>query len=294
MSQLRHPNIVQFLGNCYFTGSPIPVLLTEKHVTNLVCLLETSPNIFISVKVHLLTGTSQGLVYLHTRNPPIVHHNLSAQNVLIDSGCNAKIADVGLSRVIVSHSGQLARAKEAAQYHTATDIFSFGVISLFTITQIYPTDINPATLNSQDTSKTKNYEAEWQEQHTDLMKTALGDTHSLITLTRNCLNSSTEDQPSAVEVLRQLKEVGKNLPNYFKAKLELLGRISETQEQAQQHSGACKKNFSNVVPPDQEKQEVIYNASTSPSCNSHIVKRYMCYYCNSSRCSECSCSMIVC
>ena len=253
MSQLRHPNIVQFLGVCYFTGSPLPGLLTEKYLISLDSLLETYPDISISVKVHLLTGTSQGLVYLHSHNPPIVHHNLSAQNVLIDSGCNAKITDVGLSRMIAGHSGQLAQAQEATQYRTATDIFSFGVISLFTITQVNPKDLNPTTSNPQDPSK--NYETERQEQYIESMKQALGETHPLIKLTSNCLKD-TEDQPSAVELLRQLKEVGKNLPNCFKAKLELLCRISETQEQAQQHSGVGKKTFPKKVVADKEKQEV--------------------------------------
>ena len=60
MSQLRHPHIVQFLGVCYLPGSPIPVLLMEKLLTSLDNLLETSPNIPLDVKVHLLTGTGQG------------------------------------------------------------------------------------------------------------------------------------------------------------------------------------------------------------------------------------------
>ena len=62
MSQLRHPHIVQFLGVAYLPGSPIPVLLMEKLQTSLDNLLETSPNIPLDVKVHLLTGTAQGVV----------------------------------------------------------------------------------------------------------------------------------------------------------------------------------------------------------------------------------------
>ena len=62
MSQLRHPHIVQFLGVAYLPGSPIPVLLMEKLQTSLDNLLETSHTIPIEVKVHLLTGTAQGMV----------------------------------------------------------------------------------------------------------------------------------------------------------------------------------------------------------------------------------------
>ena len=92
MSQLRHPHIVQFLGVAYLPGSPIPVLLMEKLHTSLDNLLETSPNIPLDVKVHLLTGTARGVVYLHSHTPPIAHRDLTARNILIDSGLIAKIA----------------------------------------------------------------------------------------------------------------------------------------------------------------------------------------------------------
>ena len=163
MSQLRHPHIVQFLGVCYLPGAQLPVLLMEKLQTSLDNLLETSPNIPIDLKVHLLTGTGRGVVYLHSRTPPIAHRDLSAKNILVDNGLNAKIADLGVSRIVNIQPGRLAASMtqmpgtgvymppEAAQeegvtrYNTAIDIFSFGVVSLFTLTQTFPKDLKPAT-----------------------------------------------------------------------------------------------------------------------------------------------------
>ena len=140
MSQLRHPHIVQFLGVCYLPGAQLPVLLMEKLQTSLDNLLETSPNIPIDLKVHLLTGTGRGVVYLHSRTPPIAHRDLSAKNILVDNGLNAKIADLGVSRIVNIQPGRLAASMtqmpgtgvymppEAAQeegvtrYNTAIDI----------------------------------------------------------------------------------------------------------------------------------------------------------------------------
>ncbi len=48
----------------------------------------------------LLTGTGRGVVYLHSRTPPIAHRDLSAKNILVDNGLNAKIADMGVSRIV--------------------------------------------------------------------------------------------------------------------------------------------------------------------------------------------------
>ena len=163
MSQLRHPHIVQFLGVAYLPGSPIPVLLMEKLQTSLDNLLETSPNIPLDVKVHLLTGTARGVVYLHSHSPPIAHRDLTARNILIDSGLIAKIGDLGVARMVNIQPGQLAatmtagpgnnlymppetvQEEGATRYNTAIDIFSFGVVSLFTLTQTFPNDLKPAT-----------------------------------------------------------------------------------------------------------------------------------------------------
>ena len=153
MSQLRHPHIVKFLGVCYLVGSQLPVLLMENLQTSLDNLLETSPKIPINVKVHLLTGTGRGVVYLHSRTPPIAHRDLSAKNILVDNGLNAKIADLGVSRIVNIQPGRLvasmtqmpgtgvymppevAQEEGVTRYNTGIDIFSFGVVSLFTLTQ---------------------------------------------------------------------------------------------------------------------------------------------------------------
>ena len=226
MSQLRHPHIVQFLGVAYLPGSPIPVLLMEKLQTSLDNLLETSPNIPLDVKVHLLTGTARGVVYLHSHTPPIAHRDLTARNILIDSGLVAKIADLGVARMVNIQPGQLAatmtagpgnnlymppetvQEEGATRYNTAIDIFSFGVVSLFTLTQTFPKDLKPATFFDKATQKiVGRSEIERREEYILLMKSCLGETHPLVKLTLDCLEYITTDRPPAVKVLRRLEEV---------------------------------------------------------------------------------------
>ena len=251
MSRLRHPNIVQFLGVCYFPGSQLPALLMEKLQTSLDNLLETNPDIPIDIKLHFLTGTSQGVVYLHSHSPPIVHRDLSARNVLIDSGGNAKIADMGVARMVNIQPGQLAATMTRApganlymppeavhdeggtRYNTSIDIFSFGVISLFTLTQTFPKDLKPPNYRDPKTRRlVARTEIERREDYIQLMKTNLGSTHSLVKLTLSCLEYDQEDRPSAVAVLRQLREVGMTVPqNCPETKLELLRRLSLKEEE---------------------------------------------------------------
>ena len=246
MSQLRHPHIVQFLGVAYLPGSPIPVLLMEKLQTSLDNLLETSPNIPLDVKVHLLTGTAQGVVYLHSHTPPIAHRDLTARNILIDSGLAAKIADLGVARMVNIQPGQLAatmtagpgnnlymppetvQEEGATRYNTAIDIFSFGVVSLFTLTQTFPKDLKPHNYLDPRTRRiVGRSEIERREHYIQLMQVALGETHPLVKLTLDCLEYLPEDRPSAMEVLRRLKEVGRTVPqNCTETKLELIQQIT--------------------------------------------------------------------
>ena len=247
MSQLRHPHIVQFLGVAYLPGSPIPVLLMEKLQTSLDNLLETSPNIPLDVKVHLLTGTARGVVYLHSHTPPIAHRDLTARNILIDSGLIAKIADLGVARMVNIQPGQLAatmtagpgnnlymppetvQEEGATRYNTTIDIFSFGVVSLFTLTQVFPKDLKPATYRDPVTRRVLGRtEIERREHYIQPMQADLGETHPLVKLTLDCLEYDPEDRPSAVEVLRRLKEVGRTVPgNCTETKLELIQQIGD-------------------------------------------------------------------
>ena len=252
MSQLRHPHIVQFLGVAYLPGSPIPVLLMEKLQTSLDNLLETSPNIPLDVKAHLLTGTAQGVVYLHSHNPPIAHRDLTARNILIDSGLTAKIADLGVARMVNIQPGQLAatmtagpgnnlymppetvQEEGATRYNTAIDIFSFGVVSLFTLTQTFPKNLKPHNYRDPVTRRLEGRtEIERREDYIQLMNAALGETHPLVKLTLDCLEHFPEDRPSALEILRRSEAVGRTVPLSYTV-LGLIQQISEKEEHTEQ------------------------------------------------------------
>ena len=111
MSTLRHPHIVQFLGGCFLQGSRLPTLVMECLLTSLHDLLapETQPppgvprplSFFtMSLKCSVLHNVASGLAYLHERAPPVIHRDLSARNVLLNSGLVGKIADLGVARIV--------------------------------------------------------------------------------------------------------------------------------------------------------------------------------------------------
>ena len=152
MAEMRHPHVVQFLGLCFLEGSTLPVLVMERLDSSLNDLLENTPGLPLTLKRSLLVDIVRGLVYLHSHNPPVVHRDLSASNVLLTSSLVAKITDLGNARIINLQPGQLARTltrlpgtmvymppeafDEHAQYGPRLDIFAFGHLTLFTLTQV--------------------------------------------------------------------------------------------------------------------------------------------------------------
>jgi class 3 adenylate cyclase len=47
--------------------------------------------------LHMLRDISQGIRFLHSANPPVIHGDLKSANILVDSKFRAKISDFGLS-----------------------------------------------------------------------------------------------------------------------------------------------------------------------------------------------------
>ena len=278
MSQLRHPHIVQFLGVAYLPGCPIPVLLMEKLQTSLHNLLDTSPNIPPDIKVYLLTGTARGVVYLHSHTPPIAHRDLTARNILIDSGLTAKIADLGVARIVSIKPGQLVATmtiapgnnlymppeavheRGATRYNTAIDIFSFGVVSLFTLTQTFPDDLKPPTYKDPTTKRLiGRNEIERRREYIVLMTDSLGEAHPLVRLTVDCLEYDPRDRPSAMEVLRRLEGVGRRVPQKCsKTKLELVQRIQYLKKKSEEQlSERDAKHACEIMQFKAEKQDQV-------------------------------------
>ena len=251
MSLLRHPHIVQFLGVCYLQGSRLPVLLMEKLPTSLDDLLEKHKEIPLDVKYSILVDVSRGLVYLHCRDPAIAHRDLTARNILLDLGLTAKIADLGVARMVNLRPGQVAATmtrapgniiymppeaveeEGAARYNTAIDMFSFGNVALFTLTQVFMKNLKAPNYRDPTTQKlVARSEIERREEYVQLMYRDLSERHPVVRLVLQCLEYDQVDRPSAVEVLQRLEEAGNIIPqNCRETKLELIHRITGVQRE---------------------------------------------------------------
>ena len=61
-----------------------------------------------SKRIQIAADIAEGMEFLHSRKPPLIHRDLKSQNVLLSSDGRAKIADFGLSRFTEVHQLQEA------------------------------------------------------------------------------------------------------------------------------------------------------------------------------------------
>ncbi|KAF8517248.1 kinase-like domain-containing protein, partial [Hysterangium stoloniferum] len=101
-SSLSHPNILKCLGYSYdFTPATtfqLPALISPwmSHGT-LLSYIASNPK---SDRIHLIKGISSALVFLHRRNPLIVHGDIRAGNILVSDEGVPCLTDFGLSRFV--------------------------------------------------------------------------------------------------------------------------------------------------------------------------------------------------
>eukprot|EP00027_Filamoeba_sp_ATCC50430_P014693 CAMPEP_0168578360 /NCGR_PEP_ID=MMETSP0413-20121227/21288_1 /TAXON_ID=136452 /ORGANISM="Filamoeba nolandi, Strain NC-AS-23-1" /LENGTH=599 /DNA_ID=CAMNT_0008612195 /DNA_START=126 /DNA_END=1925 /DNA_ORIENTATION=- len=138
LTKLRHPCICQFLGIAvkeqgYCIVSELMYCSLYSFVREDMDLLNSLPKL----RWNIAFDIARGINYMHTRNPPILHRDLSSKNVLLQqTSYSAKVADFGLSR---SKADSMTRGTGALQwmapevfkgrkYTELCDVYSFAII----------------------------------------------------------------------------------------------------------------------------------------------------------------------
>ena len=186
-SRLDHPNIVRFIGVYYpDRHSVFPVMMMELMAESLTHYVK-KPNISIKMKASILYDVALGLNYLHSFNPPIIHQDLSPNNILLSRDSVAKISDLGVAKVVQADSRatqktMLTKAPgtvdfmppeslgETPQYDTSLDIFSYAGIVLHVVNQEWPSPANQASINPKTGKATGLSEVERRQAYVDKMK----------------------------------------------------------------------------------------------------------------------------
>ncbi|XP_054451770.1 receptor-interacting serine/threonine-protein kinase 2 isoform X2 [Pteronotus mesoamericanus] len=73
------------------------------------------PDVAWPLRFRILHEIALGVNYLHNMNPPLLHHDLKTQNILLDDEFHVKIADFGLSKWRMMSLSQSRNSKSAPE-----------------------------------------------------------------------------------------------------------------------------------------------------------------------------------
>lgn len=242
LSQMRHPNIVQFLG-VYFEreNSRVPVLVMEYLPVSIAHTLEADvlPGELI---YSVLRDVALGLCYLHNHAPPIIHRDLSANNVLLTSDFTAKISDLGMAKILNLTPQQcMTRAPgtpaymppEALvarpRYTTKMDIFSYGILIIHVLSGQWPIPLCEAVCSDPNNPKQNIPVSEADRRDEYLAE--IGYDHPLMELIRRCIQNCFSHRPKADDILQQMNQMMIRFPPTFANKLEMLHQIQVDAEE---------------------------------------------------------------
>ena len=203
----------------YPPKNKLPVIVMEKMQWTLRDLVEKCGNLSCSKAGTILNDVCLGLQYLHTRTPPIIHRDLTPNNILLCYHYRARITDIGVVRTLETADTELTQAPGTATfmppeclsdkpaYDRSLDVFSLGGIILYIATQQWPTPSPRVSFDPVTNIRIFCTSVEQRLQYIDKMTGAFADLEPLVI---SCLDDIPKNRPSVTEVLAKIQQIKKN------------------------------------------------------------------------------------
>ena len=131
LAAIRHRNIVKFYGSCSSAKHSFLVyeFMDRGSLGSILTNEEKAIQLDWSMRLNVIKGMARALSYIHHGcAPPIIHRDISSNNVLLDSEYEAHISDFGTARLLKPDSSNWTSFAGTSGY-TAPGDFSLCVTS---------------------------------------------------------------------------------------------------------------------------------------------------------------------
>lgn len=163
---IRHRNIVKLYGFCSHAKHSILVyeFVERGSLRKVLNEEEHAGKMDWDKRMNLIKGVANALSYMHHDcSPPIIHRDISSNNVLLDSEYEAHVSDFGTARLLMPDSSNWTSfagtfgytAPELAytmKVDEKCDVYSFGVLTLEVMMGKHPGDFISSLMLSASTS----------------------------------------------------------------------------------------------------------------------------------------------
>nr|KAJ0198993.1 hypothetical protein LSAT_V11C600326560 [Lactuca sativa] len=223
LSRYRHENLISLLGFCDEDGEKILVYEHASHGSLDHHL--SRPTLTWRQRLKICLGAAMGLSYLHDpkgTQQRVLHRDIKSSNILLDENWNAKVSDMGLSKIapanqqhtflvsnVVGTFGYLDPMYLAMSILTKeSDVYSFGVVLFEVLCGRLCFEYNKGHLRSLVHLWKKNYKQKkldeiiFQDLKQQMDPSSL-ETYSDIAY--RCLQKSRDERPKMCEVVEKLE-----------------------------------------------------------------------------------------
>ncbi|XP_065862341.1 probable leucine-rich repeat receptor-like protein kinase At1g35710 isoform X1 [Euphorbia lathyris] len=217
LTNIRHRNIVKLYGFCSHRKHSFLIydFIERGSLRKILSDSEAAIELDWTKRLNVIKGIANALSYMHHDcSPPIIHRDVTSNNVLLDSEYEAHVSDFGTARLLMPDSSNWTSfagtfgytAPELAytmKVSEKCDVYSFGVLTLEIIIGIHPGDFISSFSSSSDGHETLLKDVIDQRLPPPQNTTAEGVIY-IVKLALACLNSNPELRPTMQHVSSQL------------------------------------------------------------------------------------------
>jgi hypothetical protein len=143
MSAMDSPYVVKFIGVCSMPPCIVTELCAQGSLSDVIKKAALNPAAASQLswrrRLAMAIDAAEGMRYLHSQTPPIIHRDLKSANMLVTDDFKVKISDFNLSKILddSTKSSSLAAMNprwlapelfDGARGSRPCDVFAFGVV----------------------------------------------------------------------------------------------------------------------------------------------------------------------